>query len=866
MDIDAFRKLCERYRNKVIDNKYEILSGLGFGTFGAVFLGYERLKKRFVALKRVVVAQDDLEQVTAEIEGMEVLADSPNVVQSLGYAIGELSDQERAADPAFLSDKIFFYLVMEFGGVSLEPYLQRFGSEAYREDRDEMFWRQNEMLSIHVVKEALGGLRDAHERRIVHRDIKPANIYLGLNGAVRLGDFGVAKQLMQEEPMTGTIVGTVFYMAPEQVAGEEYGVNIDLFSMGIVLYRMLAGRMPFSNMVQIRTKQPDLAAPGIYPEMDQALSRALAKAPADRYQTAQEMINDLEDYEVGLEPVGFAELLDHFQENIRQLLSGEISSHLENPPTGAGTFSMGKPTAPPPAEEEPVTDATIVVRRPPAVPPESGPEPVSDATIIGVRPPTRPPASEPAKPEPVPEPEPEPMPFAPPEPVEEPAVDLETVPLEKPRSEAAPPIPPRPERSRAPLIAGIVAGVLVLAAAIIWLAWPDTVEMRIFCDQPATVFLNDEEVGTVPSNGPFVTTVPADRAHSVRLAYDGFEEFTAELDAGHGTPLDVTMAPVVQAPVLVVNVNLRDAVLKVDGRTVVERPEPVAGRFVWTLSDLAAGPHRVEASISDPSYQPAGARVELADGQTERIRLDLVSRPRVSIRLAVLDDRDRPVPGYTLKVNRTEARVDGGGTVAGNFLSGDRVTLEVAAEGFETWSREMTLGDENTRLAVVLTRLTLPEPEIRIPPGHFRVETSSRAYVYVNWHLCGRSPVNCRIPEGRAVRVFVFNHRRKVAWNREYPAGQVPRTINPRLRSCTRNLVIDWSPWAYFELLDHRGERVALAPAEGEPRPLTPRRVEGLACGAYTVKFFDAQQRFLDTRGAWLLPDSPAQIVITNGR
>jgi serine/threonine protein kinase len=870
MDLDSFRAAAQRARGSVIDNKYEVLAGLGYGTFGTVFLGFERLKKRFVALKRVVVSRDDLQAVTAEMEGMEVLADSPSVVQYLGYAIEE---PPVSGPDALMPGQLYVHLIMEFGGVSLEPYLHRFGAEAYRADRDESFGRRNEMWTIQVAREALAGLRDAHERRIVHRDIKPANIYLGLDGRVRLGDFGVAKQLMHEGPAAGTIVGTVFYMAPEQIAGEDYGLNIDLFSMGVVLYRMLAGKMPFANMVQIRTKEPDLAVPGIFPGMREIIARALAKDPRKRYASAQEMINDLEDYEVGLEPVGLDALIATFRENIRALLADDVRERLEHPPSG--TIEPGalqrETTAPmkPPAS----TDQATVFAPPP--PPKPAPTPAGQPADEGTRiaPPSRKPL--PVAP-PLRSPLPSPVPPSPP--------SFRPTPPPRPRmpEPETPLAAPRASRKTGPIVVGIAAVIAVLALGIVAaLLWPRTINLRIYVDQPAKVVLNGVEVGTVPADGPFVAKVPKNREQVVRLSAKGFEDLEKKVPAGRDI-LEVKMTPLPEPLSLSINLNLRDVVLKVGNRVIPGAPVEKEGRYVWKIADVVPGAYAIEATAPGSGYQPAATSVTLDAGKSQEVRLDLVASQAARVVLTVTDATGKPIKRFDAAIDGVAVAVGDEGAVTREFKTGDRFALSVTARGLAPWSREVIVDAAETRVVAALEALkTAPEPRTVAPPkpavepgprtepvarehprpapGTVRITASPAGYAFVNWIECGRTPATCKVPAGRSVEVFVFDYARKVAWEDTYTAGKVPTTIEARMSACRRDVVLDWKPWAYVEISDHRGAKVRLPVSAVEGKPQTPKRIAGLACGGYRVLFSD-ESKVLSREWQWVRPRDPKTV------
>lgn len=849
MDAEAYRNLVRQYQGRIVDSKYEVLAGLGHGNFGAVFLAFELLKKRFVAIKRVVVSRTDLAMVTAEIEGLEVLGGTPNVVQYLGYAIEDplIAD----AGSSFTTDDLYIYIVMEFGGASLEKYLQCHGAESYREKKDEVFFRRNEMLCIHILKEALAGLRESHERRIVHRDIKPANIYLGLEGFIRLGDYGVAKQLMQEGPSQGTIVGTAVYMAPEQISGEAYSVNIDLFSMGVVLYRMLTGKMPFGNMMQIIQKDPDFAVQGIFPGMDEILQKALEKNPDRRYYGAQEMINDLEDYEVGLAPVGLGELLQQFSSRIRSLVSEDVLNHLDNPPSGEMT-SRSFTAAPVDPRDLPDDQATRIG---PVVTPEPGPS--SAGTMLPVKK-SKPPAS------------------VLPEPDKKPASERKESPAQAPPSPPISQAPPEdePQAFQAPdqakksswvIPITIVVVLAVVTAMFLAIAyWPRTLPLRIYCDQPATVFLDDLEVGRIPRDGPFEIKVAGDQDHRVRLAHDGFVEVDTVVKAGSDI-LDVTMAAEVKPPVLQISLNFRDVVLRAGGRVVTGSPQEQDGRFIWEVDWLPAGDCEIEASLPGSDFLPAAAKTILVEGEVREVKLDLVPGQVDELILQVLQPSGQKVDVYQLTINDEPIRAGAGGKVPGDYQPGAKIQMQVQAEGFKRWGKEVVVQEGETLVTAYLTKASsTADPgntATPVPAGSVRVTSNVSGEVFVNWKSCGNTPAVCELPQGKAVEIFVFNYQKGMAWHQKYAAGKTPSNVYAKLVDCRKNMVIDWKPWAYIEVSEHSGDKIKLPVSDVESKPQTPKRIANLSCGCYKVIFSDAKGP-ITAKWKWVLPDDPDTVKV----
>jgi tRNA A-37 threonylcarbamoyl transferase component Bud32/tetratricopeptide (TPR) repeat protein len=261
--------------------KYEIQKPLGKGAMGVVYLAHDTILERDVALK-VMVAQiaDDPElKQRFEREAKAVARMThPNVVNV--FDLGSHTD----GSP---------YIAMELlKGQDLQ--------KAVRAPSPMPLERK-----VSVIVQVLAGLAHAHQAGIVHRDIKPANIFISLDGSVKIMDFGVARLTTASMTGTGNIVGTADYMSPEQVKGAKVDGRSDVFSVGCMLYELLAGRRPFhsDNLMAIFYKithdEPDwtlIPAGPAYEAILPVLKKALAKELEERYQTAYDFAVDLRDY------------------------------------------------------------------------------------------------------------------------------------------------------------------------------------------------------------------------------------------------------------------------------------------------------------------------------------------------------------------------------------------------------------------------------------------------------------------------------------------------------------------------------------------------------------------------------------------
>ena len=256
---------------------YDIVAELGRGGMGVVYKGYEASLNRYVAIKVLAdsLAHDEAikERFLREARSMAALND-PHIIQI--YFIGEDEGQT--------------YFVMEFvEGESL-------GSMLKREHR------LGVEPAAKVIQQTALGLATAHDRGVVHRDIKPGNLMITSRGSVKIADFGIAlsnQDLSKKLTSTGEFVGTPGYLSPEVCLGKPVDQRSDIFSLGIVLFEMLAGKMPFTDesplglmLEVVRAEIPDVRQ--LNSEVDaqiaQILAKMIAKEPADRYQDCHELV------------------------------------------------------------------------------------------------------------------------------------------------------------------------------------------------------------------------------------------------------------------------------------------------------------------------------------------------------------------------------------------------------------------------------------------------------------------------------------------------------------------------------------------------------------------------------------------------
>jgi eukaryotic-like serine/threonine-protein kinase len=259
---------------------YDIVAELGRGGMGVVYKGHESSLNRYVAIKVLAdsLAHDEgvKERFLREARSMAALND-PHIIQI--YYIGEDEGQP--------------FFVMEFvEGESLGTLLKREHKVPVGP-------------AAKIIYQTALGLATAHDKGVIHRDIKPGNLMVSSRGSIKIADFGIAlsnQDLSNKLTSTGEFVGTPGYLSPEVCLGKQVDRRSDIFSLGIVLFEMLAGRMPFTDesplglmLEVVRAEIPDVRE--LNGEVDEKiawiLSKMIAKEPDDRYQSCHELAEDL---------------------------------------------------------------------------------------------------------------------------------------------------------------------------------------------------------------------------------------------------------------------------------------------------------------------------------------------------------------------------------------------------------------------------------------------------------------------------------------------------------------------------------------------------------------------------------------------
>ena len=261
----------DRYIGKKLDGRYEIKEIIGVGGMANVYKAYDSIDDRVVAVK---ILRDE------HMENDELLRRFRN--ESKAIAVLSHPNIVKVYDVSFNED--IQYIVMEhIDGITLKEYI---------EQQKVLRWKE----AVHFAVQILRALQHAHDKGIVHRDIKPQNIMLLEDGTIKVADFGIAKfARASQHTVTDKAIGSVHYISPEQAKGELSDEKSDIYSVGVMLYEMTTGELPFDadspvsvalKQIKSQAKRPRAINPSVPEGLEDITIRAMQKDPARRYQSA----------------------------------------------------------------------------------------------------------------------------------------------------------------------------------------------------------------------------------------------------------------------------------------------------------------------------------------------------------------------------------------------------------------------------------------------------------------------------------------------------------------------------------------------------------------------------------------------------
>ncbi len=271
----------DNFCGKRLDGRYEIREIIGVGGMAVVYKAYDNIDDRIVAIKilkdEYLTNEEFKRRFKNESKAIAVLS-HPNIVRVFNVSFGDRLQ----------------YIVMEYvDGITLKEYIEQQGVVNWKE-------------AVHFMGQILAALQHAHDKGIVHQDIKPQNIMLLQDGTIKVTDFGIARfSRMDSKTTSENAIGSVHYISPEQARGEMTDDKADIYSVGVVMYEMLTGQLPFQSdsavsvaimQLQQDPKRPREIVPTLPLGLEQITIRAMQKNPNDRYRSAAEMLMDINEF------------------------------------------------------------------------------------------------------------------------------------------------------------------------------------------------------------------------------------------------------------------------------------------------------------------------------------------------------------------------------------------------------------------------------------------------------------------------------------------------------------------------------------------------------------------------------------------
>ena len=268
-------KINNKNENKLA-GRYEVIEQIGIGGMSYVYKAYDVRRKKIVAIKMLK-------------EELSIDEDFVKKFKSEALACKDIRHKNVISAYDVIDEENLHYIVMEYlEGTTLNKYIN---------DKGRLSNEETINISIQIAK----GIKAAHDKGIIHRDIKPQNIVVSDSGDIKITDFGIARAITSTTKNI-SVIGTVHYISPEQVRNTKVDFRSDIYSFGCTMYEMITGEVPFEGETPLEIivshlreniKKPSIVAPDIYKSLEKIILKSTRMIPRERYQTIDEMLNDL---------------------------------------------------------------------------------------------------------------------------------------------------------------------------------------------------------------------------------------------------------------------------------------------------------------------------------------------------------------------------------------------------------------------------------------------------------------------------------------------------------------------------------------------------------------------------------------------